>query len=119
MSWKVAATVCSSASGRRARRPGVSMMQAPPGSWNSERAVVVCLPRLSCSRTAPVSCAARPSRVLVRVDLPAPDEPSSTRVCPARVCGAKRSAVSGSRASTLNDSSCGSIHEGRRWRSNC
>ncbi len=31
-------------------------MQAPPGSRCSERAVVVCLPRLSCSRTAPVSC---------------------------------------------------------------
>ena len=31
-------------------------MQAPPGRRCSERAVVVCMPRLSCSRTAPVSC---------------------------------------------------------------
>ena len=44
--------------------------------------VVVCLPRLSCSRTAPVSCTAAPSSVLVSVDLPAPDEPSTTSVWP-------------------------------------
>ena len=68
--------------GRSVRRPGVSMMQAPPGSRCSERAVVVCMPRLSCTRTAPVSWTAAPSSVLVRVDLPAPDEPSTTSVRP-------------------------------------
>ena len=81
MSPKLAASVASSTSGRKARRPGVSITQAPPGRRCSERDVVVCLPRLSCARTAPVSCTAAPSSVLVKVDLPAPDEPSSTSVC--------------------------------------
>ena len=76
------------------------MTQAPPGSRCSERAVVVCMPRLSCSRTAPVSCTALPIRVLVRVDLPAPDEPSSTSVCPPQATWAKRPALAGSVAST-------------------
>ena len=38
--------------------------------------------RLSCSRTAPVSCSASPARVLVSVLLPAPDEPIRTTVWP-------------------------------------
>jgi hypothetical protein len=56
------------------------MMQAPPGSRCSERAVVVCMPRPSLRRTGPVSWTAAPSSVFVSVDLPAPDEPSSTSV---------------------------------------
>ena len=76
------------------------MMQAPPGKRWSERAVVVCMPRLSCTRTAPVSWTALPISVLVRVDLPAPDEPSTTSVCPPQATSAKRAALAGSVAST-------------------
>ena len=72
----------SSASGRSVLRPGVSMMQPPPGSRCSERAVVVCMPRPSFTRTPPVSWTAAPSKVLVSVDLPAPDEPRTTSVSP-------------------------------------
>ena len=46
------------------------------------------LPRESSARTAPIACAGRPSSVLVSVDLPAPDEPSSTRGTWKRLFGA-------------------------------
>jgi len=41
-----------------------------------------CGARLTSMRTLPVDCAKAPGRVLVSVDLPAPDEPSSTTVWP-------------------------------------
>ncbi len=48
---------------------------APPASGTSWRCVVVCRPRWSCSRTAPVFIASRPNNALISVDLPEPDTP--------------------------------------------
>ena len=62
--------------------PGVSIRQPPCGSGSSTRAVVVCRPRESFARTALVFIFSRPSRVLVSVDLPAPELPTSTTVRP-------------------------------------
>jgi len=66
------------------RRPGVSITRAPPGSENIWRWVVVCRPRSSETRTAAVRWASRSSKRLTSVDLPAPDEPTSASVRPAR-----------------------------------
>ena len=68
--------------------PGVSIRQAPPGSGSSARWVVVWRPRASLSRTSAVFMRSRPSSVLVSVDLPAPDEPTSTAVVPGASQGA-------------------------------
>ena len=65
----------------------------------------MCLPRLSCSRTAPVSCSASPASVLVSVLLPAPDEPSSTTVWPPCRYGASERAAAGCVALTAITSS--------------
>ena len=62
--------------------PGVSIRQAPRGSSNSARCVVVWRPRPSLSRVAAVAMRDSPSSVLVSVDLPAPEEPTSTAVAP-------------------------------------
>ena len=67
---------------RRAGQLGAEALRGLPVAALMTRDVVVCLPRLSCARTAPVSCTCAPSSVLVSVDLPAPDEPSITRVRP-------------------------------------
>src|SRR3546814_9061017 len=58
--------------------PGVSIRQAPEGIGISARWVVVWRQRASLSRTSPVFIRSLPSRVLVSVDLPAPDEPTRT-----------------------------------------
>ena len=64
------------------RMPGVSMRSAPPGSRTSSRWVVVWRPRESSSRTAPVRWRSLPSSALTSVDLPTPEEPSTTAVRP-------------------------------------
>src|SRR5690606_37509613 len=83
MSAKLSAT-SSSPVGFSSRMPGVSIRQAPDGSAINARWVVVWRPRSSPSRTAPVFILSMPSRVLVSVDLPAPEEPTSTAVRPGR-----------------------------------
>src|SRR5467141_2267433 len=64
------------------RKPGVSISSAPPGSTNSSLAVVVCRPRLSLSRTGCTSWTVCPRSRFAIVDLPTPEEPSSTSVSP-------------------------------------
>ena len=64
------------------RMPGVSIRQPPCGSGVSTREVVVWRPRESLPRTALVFIFSRPSSVLVSVDLPAPELPTSTTVRP-------------------------------------
>ena len=68
--------------GRSVRSPGVSMMQAPPAA-DAASAPSSCACR-GCRSRAPRRCPGRaaPSSVLVRVDLPAPDEPRTTSVRP-------------------------------------
>ncbi len=77
------------------RRPGVSMTIPPPGRGSSSRWTVVCRPRPSDSRTAPVAIASPPAMALTRVDLPAPDRPSSTAVSPWPGSSASRPAPEG------------------------
>ncbi len=63
------------------RNPGVSMSTPPPGSGTSSRLTVVCRPLPCCwALTAPVRSTSAPSSALPRVDLPAPETPSSTTV---------------------------------------
>ena len=83
------------------RIPGVSIRHAPWGRVIRVRWVVVWRPRESRSRTAPVRILLRPIRVLVRVDLPAPEEPTSTTVRPLPSQGARAATLSGSLALTL------------------
>ena len=80
--------------------PGVSIRQAPVGSGISARWVVVWRPRASDSRTSPVFIRSMPSSVLVRVDLPAPELPTSTAVRPGLSHGFNAATLSGSRALT-------------------
>ncbi|MCW0450896.1 hypothetical protein NB706_003730 [Xanthomonas sacchari] len=82
--------------------PGVSIRQAPDGSGSSARWVVVWRPRESVARTAAVRIFCTPSKVLVRVDLPAPDEPTSTAVCPGPSHGRSASTLSAWRALTVS-----------------
>ena len=72
--------------------PGVSIRQPPCGSGSSTRCVVVWRPRESFSRTALVFILSMPSSVLVSVDLPAPDEPTSTALARAEVRRSTRGA---------------------------
>ena len=58
----------------------MSISAPPPGSSISSRRVVGGGPLSSVARTSAVACRSSPSRRLVSVDLPAPDEPSSTAV---------------------------------------
>ena len=62
--------------------PGVSMRMAPPGSTTSSPAVVVWRPRPSASRIDWVRWTSAPARRLSKVDLPAPEAPSTTKVVP-------------------------------------
>ena len=91
------------------------MMQAPPGSRCSERAVVVCMPRLSCG--APRRCpgSRAPSSVFVSVDLPAPDEPSSTIVWPA--AGDVREALARAAGSVASTTTVSTVPPGCACRS--
>ncbi len=54
--------------------------QPPPGSDTSSRAVVVCRPRWSLSRTSPISWVARPTSAFTSRDFPTPDAPISATV---------------------------------------
>ena len=71
------------------RMPGVSMSSAPPGRRTSSRWVVVWRPRESSSRTAAVRCRSLPTSALTSVDLPTPDEPSTTAVRPGARCASR------------------------------
>src|SRR5258708_5739112 len=82
MSANACATPCFASQSPTSRNPGVSINNAPPGKTNSSREVVVCRPRLSLSRTGRTSCTASPSSRFTIVDLPTPEEPSSTNVFP-------------------------------------
>src|SRR5437879_946631 len=82
MSAKTCATPCSASQSCISRKPGVSISSAPHGKTNSSRVVVVCRPRLSLSRTGRTSWTVCPRSRFGIVDLPTPDEPSSTNVCP-------------------------------------
>ena len=67
----------------RLRRPGVSITIPPEGSTIRSRVTVVWRPLASPARTSAVCWTSSPARRLTRVDLPAPDSPSSTAVrCP-------------------------------------
>ena len=80
--------------------PGVSIRQPPDGSGSRVRKVVVWRPRASFSRTALVFIFSTPSSVLVRVDLPAPDEPTSTAVRPGPSHGSSAATLARSLAFT-------------------
>src|SRR5229473_5219794 len=82
MSAKTCATPSSASHSCISRKPGVSISNAPPGKTSSSREVVVCRPRLSLSRTGCTSWTASPRSRFAIVDLPTPEEPSSTNVCP-------------------------------------
>ena len=82
--------------------PGVSIRQAPAGNGMRARNVVVWRPRESLSRTSPVFMRSSPRSVLVSVDLPAPDDPTSTTVWPGSSHGASCATLSGSLALTVN-----------------
>ena len=60
--------------------PGESITSPPPGSTSSWRSVVVCRPSSSSSRVSFVAMTSSPSQRLTSVDLPTPEEPSSTAV---------------------------------------
>src|SRR3954466_11357194 len=62
--------------------PGVSTSRPAPGSRYSSRAVVVCRPRPSPSRTSRVGATVRPARALARLDLPTPEGPPMAAVRP-------------------------------------
>ncbi len=83
--------------------PGVSIRHAPDGSGINARCVVVWRPRESFSRTALVFIFCVPSKVLVNVDLPAPDEPTSTAVRPSPSHGRSAATLSGSLALTARN----------------
>ena len=65
------------------RMPGVSTSQPPEGSRWSVRPVVVCRPLASSSRMPRVAICSAPVSVLISVDLPTPDDPTSATVWPA------------------------------------
>ena len=98
MSSKATSTPSSAPATSSARMPGVSMRKAPPGSSNSSRWVVVWRPRESSSRTAAVAWRCSPRSALTSVDLPTPDEPSTTAVWPGAEVGREvRDVVAGQR----------------------
>ena len=78
--------------------PGVSIRQPPCGNAINARCVVVCRPLASASRTPWVFIFSTPSRVLVSVDLPAPEEPTSTADLPGDRYGCNTATWAGSLA---------------------
>src|SRR5882757_1033883 len=82
MSANACATPYSASHRCISRKPGVSISSAPPGKMNSSLAVVVCRPLLSLSRTGRTSSTVSSRSRFAIVDLPTPEEPSSTNVCP-------------------------------------
>ncbi len=60
--------------------PGVSRTMPPPSRTISSRCEVVWRPRWSSSRTSCVASSSSPARPFTIVDLPTPDEPTSTAV---------------------------------------
>ena len=84
ISEKTCPTPASASQSPTPRSPGVSIRTPPPGRTSRLRVVVVCRPLPSTSRVACTSMTSAPSRALARVDLPAPDWPSSTAVPPDR-----------------------------------
>ncbi len=80
ISEKTCPTPASASQRPTPRSPGVSMRTPPPGSRRRLRVVVVCRPLPSTSRASCTPIASSPSRVLARVDFPAPEIPRSTLV---------------------------------------
>ena len=84
MSSNAVSTPSSAPATSSERIPGVSMSSAPPGS-RTARDASSCGGRASRrSRTAAVACRASPRSALTSVDLPTPDDPSTTAVRPGR-----------------------------------
>src|SRR5215207_6127789 len=94
ISGKALATAASSATSPTERRPGVSSTTPAPGSRTSSRWLVTWRPLPSTGRVVPVAMTASSARTFVRVDLPAPEGPSNTRVRPGARCARTASSPS-------------------------
>ena len=85
------------------RRPGVSMIQPPPGSGSATTDEEVCRPRPVTGLTAPTARPASGISVLTRVDLPTPEWPTRTLIRSASSAAQLRDQARGQRPAGDHD----------------